>query len=207
MDINQILNLLTPIFVICIYCFPCVSLYIVGCCIRRRRSNSNLAVNVTAPQAVIVLANPRQPQGQGRLGDVQLQRPTGNVESVVIDVEKLMEISRNCADCAICLDSFNIGINSDVDDHHHDNNGGVKTLEHCGHRFHSFCIDEWITKHQNCPLCRTFIQSTTVPAQIMPLIILSNYIIQVSIDIPPLGSRGVGLLVNLTIHYLHVGGI
>lgn len=44
------------------------------------------------------------------------------------------------ADCAICLDSFDAGVN-------------VRTLS-CNHVFHVDCIDPWLLDHHNCPLCK-----------------------------------------------------
>jgi len=43
--------------------------------------------------------------------------------------------------CPICLENFS------------ENDAGVIALS-CKHRFHKSCIEEWITAHESCPLCR-----------------------------------------------------
>uniref|UniRef100_A0A803L791 RING-type domain-containing protein n=1 Tax=Chenopodium quinoa TaxID=63459 RepID=A0A803L791_CHEQI len=96
---------------------------------------------------------PRIPRSEHRnQGEVQPSYNHDKESVVVIDVEKLQEISKNCDDCVICLDSF-VGEKDD------DEYGGVKVLEQCGHKFHGFCIDEWLSKHRTCPLCRTCVRS------------------------------------------------
>ncbi|XP_073271654.1 RING-H2 finger protein ATL40-like [Primulina huaijiensis] len=45
-------------------------------------------------------------------------------------------------DCAICLDSFQEGDN-------------CSSLPVCKHLFHAHCVDRWIWKRPNCPICRT----------------------------------------------------
>ena len=66
--------------------------------------------------------------------------------AVVIDDEKLGEITKNVLNCLICLDGL-----EDEDGH---DIGGVRVLE-CGHRFHAACIDEWLIKYRRvCPICR-----------------------------------------------------
>ncbi|XP_059664168.1 NEP1-interacting protein-like 2 [Cornus florida] len=43
--------------------------------------------------------------------------------------------------CTICLEDFKNGDN-------------VRILPSCRHRFHSHCIDEWLSRHGSCPVCR-----------------------------------------------------
>eukprot|EP00730_Choanoeca_flexa_P019240 TRINITY_DN9392_c0_g1_i3.p1 TRINITY_DN9392_c0_g1~~TRINITY_DN9392_c0_g1_i3.p1 ORF type:complete len:244 (+),score=35.65 TRINITY_DN9392_c0_g1_i3:163-894(+) len=45
-------------------------------------------------------------------------------------------------DCAICLETSE---ESDL---------GFVKLKRCGHVFHQACVDEWLSKHNTCPLCR-----------------------------------------------------
>lgn len=45
-------------------------------------------------------------------------------------------------DCAICLDYFQEGEN-------------CSSLPVCKHLFHTKCVDRWIRKRPNCPICRT----------------------------------------------------
>ncbi|CDP02915.1 unnamed protein product [Coffea canephora] len=48
-------------------------------------------------------------------------------------------------DCAICLESFKEGELS-------------RKLPDCNHLFHLNCVDNWLTKKPNCPVCRTRVQ-------------------------------------------------
>ena len=45
----------------------------------------------------------------------------------------------------------------------------VRTLTHCGHRFHVLCIDNWFQRNVHCPLCRHDIRDglTTDVTQIL----------------------------------------
>lgn len=48
-------------------------------------------------------------------------------------------------DCAICLEAFKEG---DL----------CRKLPDCTHLFHVNCVDSWLTKKPNCPVCRTRVQ-------------------------------------------------
>ncbi|XP_037457020.1 RING-H2 finger protein ATL32-like [Triticum dicoccoides] len=41
---------------------------------------------------------------------------------------------------------------------------GVKQLPACTHLFHDRCIDEWLWSHRTCPVCRSPVVASTVPA-------------------------------------------
>ena len=45
------------------------------------------------------------------------------------------------AACAVCLGEFEEG-------------DELRTLPECLHSFHAACIDLWLFKHPNCPICR-----------------------------------------------------
>ncbi|KNA11845.1 hypothetical protein SOVF_131380 [Spinacia oleracea] len=45
-------------------------------------------------------------------------------------------------DCAVCLDSFEVG-------------DYCRTLPNCHHYFHVQCVDVWLIKTPFCPVCRT----------------------------------------------------
>jgi len=45
-------------------------------------------------------------------------------------------------ECVICLDEF-------------EDNDSIGTLPLCSHSFHLRCIQEWLRKKPNCPLCRS----------------------------------------------------
>lgn len=48
-------------------------------------------------------------------------------------------------DCAICLEGFKEG-------------ELCRRLPDCSHLFHLNCVDNWLTKKLNCPVCRTRVQ-------------------------------------------------
>ncbi|KAM6565157.1 hypothetical protein CsatB_025155 [Cannabis sativa] len=48
--------------------------------------------------------------------------------------------------CVVCLNQFQV----------HDT---LKSLPNCNHAFHLDCIDIWLQKNSNCPLCRTYINT------------------------------------------------
>ncbi|KAL5198617.1 hypothetical protein ABZP36_002129 [Zizania latifolia] len=49
------------------------------------------------------------------------------------------ETDNNC--CAVCLQDFEAS-------------QFVRVLPHCQHMFHVKCIDNWLSRHASCPLCR-----------------------------------------------------
>uniref|UniRef100_A0A5B7BIH6 RING-type domain-containing protein n=1 Tax=Davidia involucrata TaxID=16924 RepID=A0A5B7BIH6_DAVIN len=48
-------------------------------------------------------------------------------------------------DCAVCLESFKEG-------------EWCRSLPVCNHMFHENCVDNWLTKVPNCPICRSRVQ-------------------------------------------------
>ncbi|XP_052181867.1 RING-H2 finger protein ATL56-like [Diospyros lotus] len=44
-------------------------------------------------------------------------------------------------DCAVCLENFKEG-------------DWCRSLPDCRHLFHANCVDKWLTKAANCPICR-----------------------------------------------------
>lgn len=53
--------------------------------------------------------------------------------------------------CAICLDE-----------------DGLLVEVHCGHAFHGTCIEEWLSQHGTCPICRTKVLDEPSPRRITP---------------------------------------
>jgi len=49
--------------------------------------------------------------------------------------------ARSCGECAICLEEFQV-------------NQLCQVFPVCKHIFHSDCIDHWLQKKLNCPICR-----------------------------------------------------
>ena len=49
--------------------------------------------------------------------------------------------------CAVCQDTINSG-------------DQVRILNHCGHTFHTVCIDTWFHRNVRCPVCRHDIRDT-----------------------------------------------
>ncbi|XP_059636153.1 RING-H2 finger protein ATL56-like [Cornus florida] len=52
------------------------------------------------------------------------------------------ELPGTVKDCAVCLDSFREG-------------QWCRSLPSCNHMFHEKCVDSWLTRMSNCPICRT----------------------------------------------------
>merc|ERR1712151_382222 len=50
--------------------------------------------------------------------------------------------------CAICVDGFKPG-------------DSVRCLSACGHRFHKSCIDLWLLRQADCPLCKRAVATTS----------------------------------------------
>ncbi|CAA3010627.1 RING-H2 finger ATL16-like [Olea europaea subsp. europaea] len=74
-----------------------------------------------------------------------------------IGKDKLAEGSYT--DCVVCLNEFQ-------------EDEKLRIIPNCGHVFHIDCLDIWLQKNTNCPLCRTSISSTKmIPLwdQILPL--------------------------------------
>lgn len=64
-------------------------------------------------------------------------------------LEKILEMSYEGVDsdeleCAICFEPFADG-------------DSCRFLQGCGHFFHKLCVDEWLIKKPNCPICRATI--------------------------------------------------
>lgn len=58
-----------------------------------------------------------------------------------------IEEDRSVFGCVVCLNEFQV----------HDT---LRVLPNCNHAFHLDCIDIWLQKNANCPLCRTSISGT-----------------------------------------------
>jgi len=46
-----------------------------------------------------------------------------------------------------------------------DENQIIRKLNSCSHEFHVHCIDEWLSSHSNCPICRQNIRGESEPPQ------------------------------------------
>lgn len=55
------------------------------------------------------------------------------------------ELEDDGNDCIICQSPITVG-----------------TLTSCGHKFCKTCLDEWLSSHSNCPICKTFTNKDTV---------------------------------------------
>ncbi|XP_075490502.1 LOW QUALITY PROTEIN: RING-H2 finger protein ATL56-like [Primulina tabacum] len=65
-----------------------------------------------------------------------------HIQAQIVNVVYSAAALQRTRDCAICLDSFQEGDN-------------CSSLPVCKHLFHAKCVDRWIRKRPNCPICRT----------------------------------------------------
>lgn len=71
--------------------------------------------------------------------DPRIMKPDKTRIPPKLTITKYTEHAQNDT-CAICLESFTI-------------NDMVSVMK-CNHNFHAECLEEWLTKHRSCPLCR-----------------------------------------------------
>ncbi|KAJ0963870.1 hypothetical protein J5N97_028992 [Dioscorea zingiberensis] len=60
------------------------------------------------------------------------------------------EAGEKITECAICLADF-----ADGDQ--------IRILPHCGHAFHTPCVDTWLGSHSSCPSCRRILVVPALP--------------------------------------------
>ena len=86
------------------------------------------------------------------------------MESIVEDSKKFKVLSWNTVamwvynnlgdTCSICKNALNEAcINCQANPENYDPNNCKKVVGQCNHCFHNHCIEEWIKKQNNCPLC------------------------------------------------------
>jgi E3 ubiquitin-protein ligase RNF115/126 len=79
---------------------------------------------------------------------------SSNTRSSDIDAEKgrqpspVLLLSFETAECSICLEIYRPG-----------DTICVSKAAECDHVFHQACVSEWLTKHDQCPLCRIDLKS------------------------------------------------
>ncbi|KAF7112041.1 hypothetical protein CFC21_111979 [Triticum aestivum] len=119
-------------------------LFVVGLCERLRsgaRPHRQLPQQPERDQSMAAL--PREPAvGLGRAAIAGLP---------VYKYEKLRCGGGESHECAVCLAEVRP---KEV----------VKQLPACTHLFHDRCIDEWLWSHRTCPVCRSPVVASTVPA-------------------------------------------
>jgi len=78
-----------------------------------------------------------------RFPDVPMNRPSQGLTATEIAElpSKTVEISEGHDDCPICLCALRPG-------------DSVRPLASCGHTFHRACIDLWLLRRADCPLCK-----------------------------------------------------
>merc|ERR1712066_385373 len=59
--------------------------------------------------------------------------------------------------CAICVDALNPG-------------DSVRRLSACGHMFHQSCIDLWLLRQADCPLCKQTVSAIPSSKSCDPMI-------------------------------------
>uniref|UniRef100_A0A804UKQ7 RING-type domain-containing protein n=1 Tax=Zea mays TaxID=4577 RepID=A0A804UKQ7_MAIZE len=85
------------------------------------------------------------------VSSVNSNRSTGLSKAAFLRLQiEIFEASKDdnreaSPECSICLDGFY--------------DGDELIRLHCGHRFHSTCLEPWVRKCSDCPYCRTNIRS------------------------------------------------
>ena len=70
----------------------------------------------------------------------------------------LIEISiENDEDCIICFECMKKKYNTRECCNEEYKKSHIKKIINCTHYFHNDCIEQWILKHNTCPICRTVI--------------------------------------------------
>jgi hypothetical protein len=69
-------------------------------------------------------------------------------EIAKLPCEELQECVEGDELCAICVDAFKPG-------------DSVRCLNVCGHTFHKSCIDLWLLRQADCPLCKRGVAPTS----------------------------------------------
>ena len=119
----------------------------------------NTQVAPTRTGAVIdILPLFTMPQQNSILSDyfLNMLRDPGSLEPVVVRPSQV-QIDRSTSlrlateeddrNCSVCQESYTEG-------------QAVRTINHCGHRFHKTCIDTWFGRNVHCPDCRYDIRTT-----------------------------------------------
>ncbi|KAL7081217.1 hypothetical protein ACP275_14G025900 [Erythranthe tilingii] len=60
----------------------------------------------------------------------------------ILEFKKVEFSEQKPYECAVCLDEF-------------EEDEKIRVIPFCGHYFHVDCIDVWLHKNANCPICRT----------------------------------------------------
>ncbi|GLJ48716.1 hypothetical protein SUGI_1027380 [Cryptomeria japonica] len=60
---------------------------------------------------------------------------------IFVFAEKHEVLSQQDRSCSICLEDYKF-------------NEQLRMIMDCRHVYHVHCIDEWLTRHPSCPLCR-----------------------------------------------------
>lgn len=66
---------------------------------------------------------------------------SGSDDTTSLSLPLRYDISSKC--CSICLEPFQVG-----------ERVSWASTNHCNHAFHPSCIQTWLIRHEQCPLCR-----------------------------------------------------
>ncbi|XP_073154331.1 RING-H2 finger protein ATL40-like [Henckelia pumila] len=92
--------------------------------------------------------HPTDPAARSILSPTPTAFDSPHVQARLVNVVYSAAAFQRTRDCAICLDSFQEGDN-------------CSSLPVCKHLFHAKCVDRWIRKRPNCPICRSRVDLTS----------------------------------------------
>ncbi|ESQ30266.1 hypothetical protein EUTSA_v10011984mg [Eutrema salsugineum] len=119
-------NIIDIVYILIIYVIMIIIAMIMDICDQHNRTSPS----VLPPDTIHQTPQPQQ--------DIE----TGQTKILMFkDIEKAEGEGCGKRICPICLEEYE-------DDHE------ITRLNKCGHVFHRFCIDAWLTRDRSCPSCR-----------------------------------------------------
>lgn len=112
--------------------------------LRVQRTETNL-VEVEDAETVARWGHVSRTAGTRSLAEAAGQGQQGGLSPAAIKRLPTEVVAEQLFDCSICLTDMNPGET-------------VRCLPNCGHKFHKCCIDLWLVRQAQCPLCKQTVE-------------------------------------------------